>query len=225
MKYLYETHMHTAPSSACAVSTPAQQVRAYKNRGYAGIIVTDHFVNGNSGCIYGLTWAEQMAFFSQGYEKAKKEGQRCGLDVFLGWEWNLFGTELLTYGLSMDFLLTHPKLDMLSIEQYCKLVREHGGYNAQAHPYRRGYWIHDPYPVDPGLIDGIEVFNATMSDENNKKARAFAAQHNLPMQAGSDSHHENTFFTSGIRLDKKAESIFDIIEAIKTGDAELIVPK
>lgn len=225
MQYLYETHMHTSPSSACASSSPAQQVRAYKDRGYAGIIVTDHFINGNSACPqYGLTWTEQMAFFSQGYEKAKKEGKKRGLDVFLGWEWCFAGTEFLTYGLSMDFLLAHPNLDALTIEQYCKLVREHGGYNAQAHPFRRGYWIDNPFPVAPGLIDGVEVYNAGMPDEVNKKARDFAIGHNLPVQAGSDSHYEDIPFASGIALAKRAESIFDIIEAIKARAVELIVP-
>ena len=42
-RYLYETHMHTSEASACAGSTGAQMARAYKEAGYTGIIVTDHF--------------------------------------------------------------------------------------------------------------------------------------------------------------------------------------
>ena len=47
-RYLYETHMHTSEASACAGSTGAQMARAYKEAGYTGIIVTDHFFYGNT---------------------------------------------------------------------------------------------------------------------------------------------------------------------------------
>ena len=223
MKYLYETHMHTSPASLCADCSPAKQVRAYKARGYTGIIMTDHFVNGCSACPRGLPWRQKMEFVAQGYEEAKKEGDRCGLQVFFGWEFCCAdATEFLTYGLSLDFLLAHPGLDTLNIEQYSDLVRKHGGYLAQAHPYRDDFWVKNQFPVDPKLMDGIEVYNAGMPDYINAPAREFAIRHNLPMQAGSDSHFADIPFASGISLCVKAQSIFDIIEAIKTRNIELI---
>lgn len=224
MKYLYETHLHTSTVSACAASSPAQQVRAYKERGYAGIIITDHFINGNSRCPRDLPWDKKMEFFSSGYTEAKKEGELCGLDVFFGWEYCLYGTEFLTYGLSPDFLLAHPDIDKMTIKEYSVLVRNCGGYIAQAHPFRNASWIKDPFPVDPCLMDGIEVYNAGMPAEVNAKAFDFARLHNLPEQAGSDSHHTDLSVVSGIKLNSKAKSIFDIVDAIKTRSAELIIP-
>lgn len=225
MEYLYETHMHTSPASDCATGTPAQQVRAYKNRGYTGIIVTDHFVNGNSGCPTDLSWEEKMAFVTAGYHDAKAEGALCGLDVFLGWEYCLEGTEFLTYGLGLDFLLAHPHIAKMTVPAYSALVRKWGGYLAQAHPYRTSDWIKNPYPVEPSLLDGIEVYNASLSKGLNEKAAEFARLHHLPGQAGSDSHHESLKFASGIKLKQKAESIFDIVEAIKTEKVTLILPE
>ncbi len=223
--YLYETHMHTSPASYCAVSTPEEQVRAYKERGYTGVIVTDHFINGNSGCPRDLPWNEAMEFFVLGYEKAKAEGKKIGLDVFFGFEYAIFGTEFLTYGLTPDFLFAHPGMDKLTAEEYSALVRANGGYLAQAHPYRTAPFIRNPYPVDPALIDGIEVYNDGNYDAtSNDQAYEFAFLHDLPMQAGTDSHSADLPFTSGIGLQEKARSIFDIIEAIKTGQVELIVP-
>ncbi len=223
--YLYETHMHTSPVSFCAESTPEEQVRAYKDRGYTGVIVTDHFINGNSGCPRGLPWNEAMAFFVSGYEKAKAEGEKIGLDVFFGIEYAMFGTEFLTYGLTPEFLFTNPGIDKLTAEEYSALVRENGGYLAQAHPYRAAPWIRNPYPVNPALLDGVEVYNAGSCDDlSNDQAYEFAFLHNLPMQAGTDSHSADFPYTSGIGLREKAGSIFDIIEAIKTGQVELIVP-
>ena len=58
--YLYETHMHTSQSSACAVSTGAQMARAYKEAGYTGIFVTDHFFNGNCAVPKFLPWKERV---------------------------------------------------------------------------------------------------------------------------------------------------------------------
>lgn len=43
VEYKYETHMHTSEGSACGASSGAEQVEAYYNAGYAGIIITDHF--------------------------------------------------------------------------------------------------------------------------------------------------------------------------------------
>jgi hypothetical protein len=222
MKYLYETHMHTAPVSACAAASPAEQVRAYKARGYTGIIVTDHFINGNSSCPHHLSWEEKMAYCVSGYEEAKREGDVIGLDVFLGWEFALRGTEFLTYGLDLSFLRAHPGLDKLDAQSYSALVRKNGGYLAQAHPYRDSPWVERKFPAEPALMDGIEVFNATMPWEINEKARDFAREHGIPMQAGSDCHRLEQPFLSGIILSKKAENIFDIINAIKDGDIECI---
>jgi hypothetical protein len=220
--FLYETHMHTSPVSACAASLPTEQVRAYKNRGYAGIIVTDHFPNGNSGCPRGLSWVEKMVFFISGYEQAKKEGDLCGLDVFFGLEFNVHGQEFLTYGISPEVLFDNPDMDALSVEEYSALIRKNGGYLAQAHPFRSAWWIETQGPVAPGLIDGIEVYNAGIPEKENNKALKYARLHGLPMQAGTDCHYAETPYCSGVALQKKADSIFDVIEAIKSNRAVLI---
>ncbi|MCL2030982.1 MAG: PHP domain-containing protein [Oscillospiraceae bacterium] len=223
--YLYETHLHTAPVSACAAGSPAAQVRAYKAAGYAGIIVTDHFFNGNSGCPSDWPWDKKLEFFTSGYRQAEREGRLCGLDVFFGLEYCIRGTEFLTYGLSPEFLAAHPGMDTLTAAQYSALVRDGGGYLAQAHPYRKDWWIASPFPVDPGLIDGVEVYNASMPDAVNAKAREFARLHGLPAQAGSDSHSIGLPFMSGIGLARRAESIGEIIDALKAKRAKLIVPE
>jgi hypothetical protein len=164
-----------------------------------------------------------MEFFTRGYEEAKEEGGRCGLDVFFGLEFNVGDTEFLTYGLSPALLFENPGLDRLTAKEFSAFVRREGGYLAQAHPYRVAPWIRKSEPVDPGLIDGMEVFNAgDMGKDSNRKAEKFARLHNIPMQAGSDSHYEDIPFAGGIGLRKRAESIFDIIEAIKKGEVSLI---
>lgn len=214
--------MHTYPYSACAVSSPEECVRYYKSRDYAGIIVTDHFLNGNTGCPRNLPWEKQIKFFAQGYERAKNEGEKCGLDVFFGLEYSLNGSDLLIYGLTVEYLIKYKKFDSLDLKTLSAAVRAEGGYLAQAHPYRTAFWIPDPYPVSPDFIDGIEVYNASMPDSVNKQAMNFAKKHNLAKQSGSDAHQTHLRRPSGIILKRPAESIFDIITEIKQNQIELI---
>jgi hypothetical protein len=220
--YRYETHLHTYPVSACGGNYPEEMVHAYKKMGYTGFIVTDHFLNGNTGCPPDLNWKDKMAFFLSGYKAAKKEGDACDFDVFLGWEYAIHGSEFLTYGLDEDFMPAHPNFDKLDIEAYSELVRENGGYLAQAHPYRVEFWVRNPFPVAPHLIDGIEAFNAAQPPLSNQKALEFARLHNLPVQAGTDAHSKKPRFPSGILLQNRAESIQEIITAIKKRKIELI---
>lgn len=221
MNYLYETHMHTTESSFCSITKAKEHVRIYKDHGYTGIIITDHLKTNNfkKSSFKHLkplrTWEEKVRFLIEGYKNAKKEGDKIGLDVFLGWEFYAGGSEFLTYGLDEEFLLKYKDLDKLSIEEYSRIVRENGGYLAQAHPYRakRGMMI----PVDPKLIDGIEIYNASRryKENENIKAILFAKEHNLAVQAGTDAHHPELKVYSGIKMEQRAESIFDIINAIK----------
>ena len=225
MKFLYETHLHTSEGSGCGRNSAAEQVQAYKRRGYQGIIVTDHFINGFSTCprYHDMTWEDKMAYVVAGYMSAKEEGDRIGLDVFQGWEFTIRGSDFLTYGLDWDFLLAHPGLHKLDVAEYSEVVRKNGGFLAQAHPYRKAPYIEYQFPVGVPYIDAVEIYNASDTKQSNEKARAFAKKHDLPVQAGSDSHGTDGGIISGIRLEKRAENIQDIIEAIKARKVGLII--
>ena len=54
----------------------------YKEEGYTGIIVTDHFFNGNTTVPRDLPWEERVELFCKGYENAKAKGDEIGLDVY-----------------------------------------------------------------------------------------------------------------------------------------------
>ena len=59
-QYIYETHLHTRGVSACGSTEPEDYIAVYKKAGYAGIFVTDHFFNGNSGIDRTLPWEEMV---------------------------------------------------------------------------------------------------------------------------------------------------------------------
>jgi hypothetical protein len=223
--------------SFCSWATAADHVRAYHNAGYTGIIITDHLkpstfeFNKLNFFIKTLSWEKKVDFFQRGYLKAKEEGQKYGLDVFFGWEYTSSAQkgDFLTYGLEPSFILRYGK-DLLNmdIKDYSYLVRTNGGYIAQAHPYRKFANL-GIGPVDFSLLDGLEIVNGkNVRDIGvNDKAKQYALKYRLALQAGSDAHWPELpkgQVRTGIILEKRADSIHDIINALKTRSAQVIEP-
>lgn len=187
-KYLYETHMHTAEASKCS-NTPAHEyISRYRDFGYDGIIITDHFYHGNCAIDRTLPWPEFVHQFCLGYEHAREEGERQGFPVFFGWEENFSGDEYLIYGLDERFMLAHPEMVSWSREEQYRTVRAAGGCVVQAHPFRARAYIRDIW-LSPCFADGVEGVNAANEDEWNTLAIRYAASLGLPVTAGSDNHH------------------------------------
>ncbi|MDR2246804.1 MAG: histidinol-phosphatase, partial [Treponema sp.] len=99
MSYLYETHLHTVQGSACGVSRGRDYIKKYRDLGFTGIMVTDHFFNGNTAIDRKLPWKQWVGQFLRGYEETRNEGEKIGLDVFFGWEETYKGDDYLVYGL------------------------------------------------------------------------------------------------------------------------------
>lgn len=228
MFYKYETHLHTAEVSKCASSTAEEMVHAFKQAGYAGLIVTDHFVTENPDDYEGLSWDETVAAFCKGYELAKAAGDRAGLQVFFGWEMPSYPRceDYLVYGLGREFLLAHPELATLTISEASPLIRQSGGLIVRAHPYREASYIAKPAQVEPGIIDGIEVNNGRSDDPDNfnEKAWAYARSHaDLIRTAGTDIHETKFAGVSGMAFPYPLRDIAHFTEALQAGDGLLIV--
>ncbi|MDR2784055.1 MAG: PHP domain-containing protein [Treponema sp.] len=225
MRYLYETHLHTSQASACAVSRGAEYIRAYKALGYTGIIVTDHFYNGNSRVRKNVPWREWVSCFCKGYEEAKAEGERLGLDVFFGWEETFDGDDdYLVYGLDKDWLLEHPEAAYWTREEQYRTVKENGGCVVQAHPFRQQYYI-DVIRLSTGFVDAVEIANAGNADRSwDALAKRYAERLGLPATAGSDMHNAEQTGNGrmfGVYLDTKMSSIRDYVQAVKQNRLEL----
>ena len=66
--YLLETHCHTKYTSACSRLDAETLVSLYLQNGYSGVVVTDHFLNGNTTVDRALPWERQIDDFFIGYE-------------------------------------------------------------------------------------------------------------------------------------------------------------
>lgn len=225
-KYLYETHLHTSESSLCGQVPGAEMVRRYKEAGYTGVVITDHFYGGNTAIDRSLPWEQWVEGFCMGYENAKAEGDKIGLQVFFGWESGYQGTEFLIYGLDKKWILDHPQIRDCSIEEQYALVHQSGGIVIHAHPFREEPYIKE-VRLFPDYVDGVEGINAThsgirsVSHKNphwNLQAIRYAEAHNLPITAGSDQHRP-AMIGGGMVFDRKMEDIGDLCRAIMNREA------
>jgi predicted metal-dependent phosphoesterase TrpH len=214
--YKYETHLHTSEASACASSTGEEMALAHKKAGYTGIIVTDHFFNGNTSVPENLPWSERIELFCKGYENAKKCGDEIGLQVFFGLEYGVEHSDFLTYGPDKKWLIEHPEIMDMNLCDYIRFIQKAGGMVIQAHPFREAYYI-KMTRYAPRYVDGIEVINASHENpEFNKRAEFYARSYDLPVTAGSDTHSAEYMFGGGVAFDHKLASVHEYIKLVKT---------
>ena len=212
----YETHCHTSEASACASASGEAQAVFYKERGFRGIVVTDHFLNGNTRAKPEMSWEEKVGMLMSGYENAKKTGDRIGLDVFFGWEYGYKGADFLTYGLGKEWLLCHPEVMELPPNDYFDLVHKEGGYISHAHPFREDWYI-DMIRLFPRKCDAVEIINSCRKPLENEMAKIYADKYGLPYTAGSDNHHAAQERLSGIETDETVRDIPHLIEILRSG--------
>ena len=214
MAFRYETHLHTSQGSACGVSTGREQARFYKEQGYTGVFVTDHFFGGNTAAPRTGKWEDRIAHFVSGYEDAKQEGDRIGLDVFFGWEQGFDGDEFLIYGLTPEWLFAHPEMEHWTRAEQLKGIHEAGGCVIQAHPFRcRGYLSRILLGLD--YCDGIEVANAGNMAVCDCYAAIYAREYGLLTTCGSDRHRAVTEpGMYGIEVPERFASSADMVKMV-----------
>ncbi len=220
-RYRYETHMHTSEASACGRSGGAELAEMYARAGYAGIVVTDHFFNGNCAVPADLPWHERVERFCLGYERAAAAGRPLGLTVFLGWEYNYQGTEFLTYGLGKDFLLAHDDILQWDVIDYLDAVRAAGGFVSQAHPFRQREYIRYTRLLHKH-VDAAEVHNACDQDAWNEMAERYAQVNDLAWTAGSDCHHVRWPQLSGLAFAQPLDSVEALVEALRSRSGRVL---
>lgn len=220
MAYRYETHLHTAVTSACSDFRPQAVVEKYRRLGYAGVFVTDHFLNGNTTVPRDLDWRERIVRFFDGYRAVRECAERTALDVFCGFEYSYKGTDFLVYGLDEEWLIGHPQIMEMKVTEFCPYARAAGGLVVQAHPYREAFYI-DHIRLFPSHVDGMETINACRDERCNRLADILANEYGLRKTAGSDIHHGEQRVLAGMQFENKIVSEKDFAERVKRGEGEL----
>lgn len=209
--YKYELHCHTSESSRCGQTSASDMADFYKKAGYTGLVITDHFLNGNTTVPKDLPWEERIELYCKGYEEAKKRGDEIGLDVFFGFE---FSGDFVVLGLGKEWLKEHEDLDKLVRSDFFETVHKDGGYIIHAHPFRES-----PYTkllqVFPRQVDAIETINAVNTDFENNIANFIAEQYKVTKACGTDNHIGLRKTLASLEIDFRAKNIDELINAMK----------
>jgi len=215
--YRYETHLHTSPVSKCAKATVRESVEFYRDAGYAGIFITNHFIDGNINFDKSRPYEERINFYFSDYEEAKRIGDEIGFPVFCGVEMSYGGTDFLVYGLDKAWYLAHPEIEQMKKSEELTLLKEEGALIIQAHPYREAPYI-DHIRLFPRHVEGVEVDNACRKDLENEMAGIYAKFYGLIPFAGTDNHTagQRTKF-SGMESDTPIVDEADFIQQVRNG--------
>ncbi len=222
--YRIELHAHTKPHSNCGEAEPENLAEIYAEKGYDGIVVTNHFMGYNlrkdGEYMLGETKEERINFYLSGYRETKKAGEKLGLRVYLGLEIRFSKeneNDYLIYGVDEEITsicYDNFREDLAYFRENVKLPKS---VFVQAHPFRDGV-----SPAKPELLDGVETFN--MHPGHNQRAgfaNRFAKENNLKIRTvGSDFHHLDKGHegVSALRTKVLPKDSFHLAEILKSGD-------
>lgn len=213
-----ETHLHTTHTSKCGWLTAPEIIAKYKELGYDGIAVTDHY-NYDTWNYKGIDIENPVGAldaFLDGYHRMCEEGAKAGIKIYMGAELRFFENQndYLFYGFD-EKLLENPKeiIDM-GVVRFSEYKQSVGGVLVHAHPFRNKC-----VPIDPVLLDGVEILNLNpRHDSRNHLALAYAERNpHLVRTAGSDCHRPGDEGTTGILSETLPEDSFAFAQLIKSG--------
>ena len=217
--YLYETHLHTSPVSRCAKATVRESLEFYKSLGYAGVFITNHFIDGNSSIEGCESYEDKINHFCSDYEEGVKIGEELGISVFFGAEISYRGTDFLIYGLDKEWYLSHPEIMEMRKKEELLFMMESGALVIQAHPYREAKYI-ECIRLYPREVHGVEIYNANRTDFENEMAQKYADSYGLLHFAGSDNHSAGAQTRlGGIATDTPLADEKDFVEKVLKGEA------
>ena len=219
--YRFETHLHTSPVSKCARATVRETLEFYKSRGYDGVFITNHFVNGMIGKEEGRSYGDLINFFFSDYEEALVLSEEIGKKFFSGAEISYSGNHFLVYGLDKAWYLAHPEAFEMKFSDMLRFMREEGAFISHAHPFdERGFIDH--IKLLPRCVDAVEVVNVGKTSFQNSMANLYADAYGLLKTAGSDNHSaggRNNY--AGVECSEPINSVPDFIAKAREGKFSL----
>ena len=217
--YLYETHLHVSPVSDCARAGVRETLEYYKSAGYAGVFITDHFIESNfDRAARSLPYDEKIKHFFSTYEEGVRIGEEIGIDVFPGIEMGHGWAHILVYGIDKEWCLNHPDMDKIRKTELLPQMSKDGALLIQAHPFRK---VDCEISLFPFHVHGVEIFNACRDEFENKLAKDYCKNYGLIPFAGSDNHSagRQTIF-GGIATERKILNCTDFKEIVLAGKAK-----
>ena len=219
----FEMHVHTAENDIFATEKAKDIVRLYKEAGYSGLVITDHyfslFYDWFKTELAGASHERIIDRWLRGYNSAREEGEKQGIVVLAGAEVRFDGTinDYLVYGLQPRDFYELPLLNKLKGVNELLEVLPKDVCVVQAHPFRN-----DMVVSDPSNLFGIEVYNGGTDCFRNQIAKSFAKYYDKKMLSGSDFHYVDACAKGGIYTEREILTEKDLVSVLRSGDYGLI---
>ena len=235
MSSLFELHMHTSEVSSCGHVPAVESVRAMRDLGYKGCVITDHIhphlVDKKLGIRFTddpsvrkpERWLELLAFYRTGYDLAAEEGARLGMTVLFGSEIRLQenANDYLLFGDVWKLLSENPYIVYSDLKTLYTLAKQYGILVVQAHPFRPGM-----IAMPTEHLDGIEIYNGNPRHQHhncNGKAYLYAQNRGLIETVGSDFHQWEDLGTAGMLFEDEINSPEELVSALRSGKYQKVI--
>lgn len=209
-----ELHAHTYPASSCSEFTPSELVENYAKKGYAAIVITNHFTAEKTGK---MNKEQCLNWYLNDYCQAKEVGEKLGIKVLLGAELRFKENhnDYLLFGADMEILSTCFEYLQTSLRTFRNEVKLKDSIIVQAHPFRDNCT-----PADASLLDGVECFNMHYHhNERNALTVKYAKENDIEIKTiGTDCHHPGQEGISALRVAKLPSDSFELAKILKSGD-------
>lgn len=199
-----ETHCHTYLGSPCASAFPETLIKEYKENGYGGAVLTNHYCKAYFENYKGETEQEKKQFFINLIEDYERVAKQNDFKAFYGAE-ILVKTpddafrEFILVGFDKAFLMANKPLFYYTQEELFEIAEKHGFFLYQTHPQRKTIVF-----GDTKFMHGAESFNGHINHINrNEQAEEFIEKAGLKKLSGTDYHDAGQPLTAGIFIPKE----------------------
>lgn len=207
---LVDMHCHTSGISRCCVASCEEVFKIAKEKGYDGLVITNHYV-----CSYfdESSFNEWIEKYVEEWKKCKTVAKKYGLKSFDGVELTPDfepRLHLLIYGADEKFLRENKFLNRKSLKEIYALCKKNNYALIQAHPRRYGL-----EPIDLNLVDGVEI-NCHPNHFNGlpKEMVSIAKENNFAITCGCDYHADTYRPFGGTFLPDEIKNEKDLAEYI-----------
>ncbi len=212
-KYKIELHAHTKPVSPCSDMLPEMLIERYKNLGFDGVAITNHY-------IAHLLKSEDPQIvtdnYLRDYYETKNFGEKYNIKVYLGMEIRFpeSDNDYLLYGIDESDVRNAFSYIHTDYATFYKAFKNEQNLIVQAHPFR-GKTVQDA-----SILDGIEVFNVHPGhNSRNAAANQYAKEHpHLLKTCGTDFHHEGHQGLGATRVKALPENSVELAQVLKSRD-------
>lgn len=200
----FDLHCHTQEGSLDGKLPIAEYIRLLREKGYHGMLVTDH----NS---------------YNGYRRYRDRlKDKIGDFIVLkGIEYDTIDAGHILIIMPENVKLKLLECRGLPVRILQDIVHRHGGVLGPAHPCGErhlSFTQTSAYKKHPEIMekfDFVEGYNSCESDESNEKAMELAKRYDLPTFGGSDSHCADCVGTAYTEISTTIAHESDLIACVK----------